>query len=427
MDQIRLPGGETLYQERIENGLLVMVVPKRHFLRTYGVLSVNYGSLDSKFKISGEGIVEVPPGIAHFLEHKLFEEEEGSVFDRYAAWGGSVNAYTSYSQTSYLFSTIDHWQESLAYLVEFVHTPHLTTENVEKEKGIIEQELQMYADHPDHRILQTLLQNLYHEHPVRLDIGGTVDSVRSITVEELQRCYDTFYQPANMALVVVGDLDPEKTIDLVRASYRRRTWGSFNVERLDPPEPAAVVNSWVEDRLPISRPRYMLGFKHDPRWRGEELLRVQIAMSLGLKLIVGRSSQAFLRLYEQGLVDDSFSGGFRGHPRFGYTLFSSETDNPEALHSELASLIDGLKGGGVEAGEVARLKKQLFGLFLSSLDSFEYTASRLTAQCFEGTPYDCYLEVLDQVTAQDVQESLSTLLNWERSCVSILRPVIGND
>lgn len=422
MEQIKLPGGETLFQERLANGLQVMVLPKRQFLRTFGILSVHYGSLDSKFELPGRGAVEVPPGIAHFLEHKLFEEEEGSVFDRFAAWGASVNAFTSYNQTSYFFTTIDHWRESLAYLLEFVHTPHLTEENVEKERGIIEQELRMYADYPEHRIVATLLENLYHENPVRLDIGGTVESVRSITLAELQLCYDTFYQPGNMALVVVGDVEPQAVLELVRSSCPAGGNGQA-VLRVDPAEPSGIVKPWAETQLPISRPRYMLGFKHDPLWRGQELLRMQIAMTLGLRLLSSRSSQAYAQLYGEGLVDDSFSASFRGHPRFAHSLISSETDDPQALHGRLVQIIDGLKAGGVEEGEVERLKKGFYGLFLGALDSFEYTANRLTAQYFEGTPYYSYLEVLAEVTARDVQSALAEMLDWERSSVSILRPV----
>ncbi len=167
----------------------------------------------------------------------------------------------------------------------------------------------------------------------------------------------------------------------------------------------------------------MLGFKHDPRWRGQELLRTQIAMSLGLKLIFGRSSRAYAQLYEAKLVDDSFYASFRALPRVAYSVFSSETDQPEALHERLAGIINELKGGGVEAGEVERLKKQFYGMFLGSLDSFEYTANRITAQYFEGTPYHRYLEVLGEVTTEDVQGALGDLLDWERSSVSILRPV----
>jgi len=423
MDQIRIPGGEVLYKEYLPNGLAVLVLPKKQFLRTFGILSVRYGSFDSKFRVPGGDVVEVPPGIAHFLEHKLFEEEEGSVFDRYAAWGASVNAYTSYMQTSYLFSTIENWRESLAYLVEFVNAPHLTEENVEKEKGIIEQELRMYADHPDFKILSMLMENLYHEHPVRLDIGGTVESVRSITVEQLQLCYDTFYQPANMALVVVGDIDPEDACELVRSRYPERSGPGYAVERFDPKEPQEIVQPWAEAELPISRPRYMLGFKHDPLWQGEDLLRTQITMTLGLKLLAGRSSRAYGELYETGLIDDSFYASFRGLPRLAYSVFASDTDEPETLHERLVQRINQLKEGGVDAAEIERFKKDFWGRTVGSLDSFEFTANRITASHFEDVPYHRYLEVLQDVTAADVQSALQDLLDWDRSSVSILKPV----
>lgn len=427
MEQIKLSRGETVFQRRLENGLMVFVLPKPGFLRTYAALSTHYGSLDSSFEVPGEGVVETPSGIAHFLEHKLFEEEEGSVFERFAAWGASVNAFTSYSQTSYLFSTIENWQESLVELVKFVNRPHLTEENVEKEKGIIVQELQMYADQPSHRILTTLLENLYHQHPVRLDIGGTVDSVQRTTVEDLLRCYRTFYQPGNMALVVVGDVDPQETWDLVQANYPVWDHREHSIKRLLPQEPRGIVQPWAENVLAISRPRYYLGFKHEPRWQGEELVRQQITMSLGLRLIAGRSSPAFGQLYDAGLVDDSFGASFSGHSSYAHSILGGETDEPEALHARLREIIDELKAGGVQEEDVERLKKQFQGQYLASLDSFEFTANRLVAHYFSGSSYHRYLDLLDQVGVEDVQEALASELDWEHSSVSILRPVNSDD
>ena len=249
--------------------------------------------------------------------------------------GASVNAFTSYTQTSYLFSTTDEWKDCLLQLIDFVNNPHLTEENVEKEKGIIVQELQMYADHPSHRIHSQLLETMYHAHPVRLDIGGTVDSVQSITVDDLLRCYDTFYQPANMALAVVGDVHPGETLQLIQAHYPpwNRSEGSF--ERLYPREPREVAADWVEQELPISQPRYLLGFKHEPLWQGDDLIRQQIMMSIGVRLIAGRSSASYGELYEANLITDSFGASFNVHPGYAYTVIGSETPDPQALHDAL--------------------------------------------------------------------------------------------
>ena len=423
METTKLPTEETLYRTELANGLTCFILPKPGFSRTYGVLSTNYGSLDSTFRIPGGEIVDVPAGIAHFLEHKLFEEEEGNVFGRFAQWGASVNAFTSYTQTSYLFSTTENWQDCLVLLMEFVNRPYLTEENVEKEKGIIVQELQMYADHPDHRIYTLLLENMYHAHPLRLDIGGTVDSVNSTTVEDLLRCYHTFYQPGNMALAIVGDLDPQETLELMEKHYPLWEKGGAAIERIYPEEPLAVVEPRVEERLQISQPRYLLGFKHEPVWQGRELLRQQIIMSIAMRLIAGRSSTSYGELYEADLITDSFGANFNADPRYAYSVIGSETRDPEALHAKLTTIIDDLKSKEVSSGDVERLKRHLYGAYLASYESFEYTANRLISSHFRGIPQHGYLDLLAEVTATDVQQAFAELFDWNRGTISILRPV----
>lgn len=423
MEKIRIPTGEIIYQKRLTNGLMVFILPKPKFLRTYAVLSTHYGSLDSKFKESCGGVVDVPAGIAHFLEHKLFEEEGGNVFGRFAELGASVNAFTSHSQTSYLFSTTENWKKSLISLMEFVNSPYLTSENVEKEKGIIEQELQMYADHPSHRVHSNLLEGLYHENPVRLDIGGTVASVYETTVDDLLRCYNAFYQPSNMALAVVGDVEPGETYALIESKYPVQNSNSTPVERVYPEELKQVVKSKVEAQLNISRPRYLLGFKHDPIKQGLERLRQQILMSIGLRLIVGRSSKSFEKLYNADLVTDSFGASYNSQPQYAYSVIGSETDDPDALHGELVSIIDDLKAGGVQADDVERLKRQIYGEHLVSYDSFEHTANSVIYHYFNGTPYFQYLDLVTTVTSSEVQHALNSYLNWEFSTVSVLNPV----
>ncbi|NMB19811.1 MAG: insulinase family protein [Firmicutes bacterium] len=427
MQQTKIPTKETLYCKELSNGLTCFILPKKGFLRTYGVLSTNYGSLDSRFQVPGAEIVDVPAGIAHFLEHKLFEEEHGNVFGRFAQWGASVNAFTSYTQTSYLFSTTENWQDCLTLLMEFVHSPYLTEENVEKEKGIIVQELQMYADHPGHRIYTLLLENMYHEHPIRLDIGGTVESVMNTTVEDLLRCYHTFYQPGNMALAIVGDVDPVESLSLIEEKYPSWDKEQVQIERLYPSEPADVRNAWVEETLQISQPRYLLGFKHEPVWQGVDLLRQQIIMSLGMRLIAGRSSTSYGELYEADLITDSFGASFNADPRYAYSVIGSETRDPEALHAKLTTIIDGLKKNQVAETDVERLKRHIYGSHLASYESFEYTANRFISHHFRGTPYHNYLDLLASVTAADVQQALIEQLNWDRSTITILRPVDIHD
>ena len=428
MEQIQIPTGDVLFSERLSNGLMVFVLPKPGFLKKYAVISTNYGSLDSKFRVPGEDVIEVPAGIAHFLEHKLFEEEDGNAFDRFAQFGASANAFTSYTQTSYLFSTVQNWQEALAHLITFVNNPYLTEENVEKEKGIIEQEIRMYQDHPDRKLHSNLLTNLYHNNPLRIDIGGTVESVNEITVDLLWKCYHTFYQPWNMALFVVGDVDVDETLRIVRDNYDDRDTAHESViERFYPSEPETVVNSWVEDHTNISRPRYLLGFKNKPQWEGLDLLKQQITMGIVWRLIVGRSSHIYEELYSKNLVNDSFGASFNSSSQYAFSAIGSETDHPEKLHEELSRIITELKNQPISEMDVDRLKRQIYGGHLASFDSLEYAANRYISHYFAEIPFHKFLPTLQSITAEDVSQVLNESLDFEYSTVSILRPVKENN
>ncbi len=424
MEKLKTPTGEDLLTGYLPNGLHYGILPKRGFVKKYAVLATKYGSLDSKFEVPGEGIVEVPDGIAHFLEHKLFEEPEGNVFDRFAQLGASVNAFTSYTQTAYLFSTVDYLSEALAQLVDFVTHPYLTEENVEKEKGIIVQELRMYEDHPDRRLHRNLLNALYHENHIRLDIGGTPESVNRITVDWLMKCYRTFYQPTNMALFVVGDVSPEGVLDVVQEHFPNGAAQPVG-ERVYPEEPPHINQAWVEDRLSISRPRCAVGFKNVPTSDGEESLRRYLTMGIAWRLIAARSSPHFERLYNAGLIDDSFGASFSTTPYYSYSVVTSQTDDPERFVEEIKAIVREVQGGPVPEADVERLKRQLYGWFIASFDSLEYTANSYIAHYFNGTPYLRYLSILQSITAQEVQEAAVNYLDLENSAVSVLLPTEG--
>lgn len=423
MEKIKTPTGEVLYTGYLPNGLHYGILPKPGFVKKYAVLSTNYGSLDSKFEVPGEGVVEVPDGIAHFLEHKLFEEEEGNVFDRFAGWGASVNAFTSYTQTAYLFSTVDHVYEALGQLIDFVMHPYLTEENVEKEKGIIVQELRMYEDHPDRRLHKNLLNALYHKNPIRLDIGGTPESVNSTTVEWLMKCYRTFYTASNMALFVAGDVDPDQVLQVVQSNFPGWNESPSPVgERHYPEEPDHVHQDWVEDCLSISRPRCAIGFKNTPIADGPDNLRRQLTMGVVWRLIAGRSSPHYERLYNSGLIDDSFGASFSSTPLYSYSLVTSQTDDPRKFAEEIKGIIKEVQAGPISEADVERLKRTLYGGYIASFDSLEYVANNYIAHYFNGTPYFDFLGVLQSITADDVQQAANEFLDLERAAVSILLP-----
>jgi predicted Zn-dependent peptidase len=258
---------EKIFWQKVEPGLEVFVLPKRGYNKKYATFATRFGSIDSHFVVEGEGQeLVVPDGVAHFLEHKLFEEKEGNVFDRFAKLGASSNAFTNFTNTAYLFSSTDNFEECLEILLDFVQQPYFTEENVEKEKGIIEQEIRMYEDNPQWRIFFNLLAALYQKHPVRKDIAGTVESIRQIDKDVLYQCYRTFYHPSNMAVFVVGDVDPDKTMKQVADNIARHGHAPLGeIKRFYPQEGPNLAEKFVSQELVVSQPIINLGIKTGKR------------------------------------------------------------------------------------------------------------------------------------------------------------------
>jgi predicted Zn-dependent peptidase len=259
----------------MDNGLHVYVLPKPGFQKTYATFATKYGSVDNHFRVEGQQSVKVPDGIAHFLEHKMFEEPEGDIFATFSSNGASANAFTSFDQTVYLFSATERIQENLTTLVNFVQHPYFTDENVEKEKGIIGQEINMYEDNPDWRSYFGLIEALYKVHPVHIDIAGTIQSISTITKETLYSCYEAFYHPSNMILFVVGGVDPAEVIELVRNNQAKKDYKpQGEIERIFDDEPTTVAEPRHEVKLAVSLPKLLFGFKEaEVGLTGEALLR----------------------------------------------------------------------------------------------------------------------------------------------------------
>lgn len=414
---------EEVYRAQLANGLQVYLLQKPGYQRSYATLAIRYGSLDSRFvPAGGSEPVEVPPGIAHFLEHKLFEEEGGNVFDRFAELGASANAFTSYGLTAYLFSSTSAFYENLRLLLEFVGRPYFTDELVEKEKGIIEQELKMYDDHPDRVLHRNLLQALYHENPVRIDIGGTVDSVRRITKEDLYTCYNTFYHPSNMVLFAAGDLNPDETLQVVRDAVAGGQ-ARGEIRRFYPEEPAGVRERRVEQAMTVSRPRYALGLK-DPETglTGEALMRREIARNMLLHMLLGRSSEAYHRLYEAGLIDDGFSAYYAASPVYAHAVIAGETDDPDRLHEEIVKTVERFRRQGFDEADFRRAKRQAQGEFLDAFNSLEFIAHSFISYHFRQSNFFRYLEIIQEMPASELEAHVEHLLDLERSSVSIVRP-----
>ncbi|MGI6547281.1 MAG: EF-P 5-aminopentanol modification-associated protein YfmH [Bacillota bacterium] len=419
--------GENLYYDVIEPaGLQVWVMPKRGYKKNYATFATKYGSVDREFIVPGtQAPLRVPDGIAHFLEHKLFEEPDGNVFDHFAELGAACNAYTNYEATTYLFSCTENFYPCLETLLDFVQNPFFTPENVAKEKGIIEQELRMYEDSPRWRVSSNLMKAIFHHHPARVDIGGTVASIQEIDAELLQKCYRTFYHPSNMVLFATGDLDPDQVLATVQRDLSPRGYEpQAPIKRLFPSEPGSCYQSRIEEKMVVSQPILKLGFKDGaPGADPTANLRREIVTGILLEMLFGKSSQLYATLYEQGLIDQRFSAHYMNGATFALSVLGGETRDPERLIELVTGGIAAAQtSDGLDIKDFARVRNKTTGELLHLLNRLDEVAYLFNDYHFRGTSLFVYPEVLASVTLKEVHDRLVEHLVPENMAVSIIWP-----
>ncbi|MDI3299276.1 MAG: pitrilysin family protein [Bacillota bacterium] len=417
--------GERMERALLPSGLMVQVLPKPGFAKKYGTFATRYGGLDSSFWVPGESErTDVPDGIAHFLEHQLFAEEEGDAMDRFSRLGAGSNAFTTHTSTTYLFSATERFEEALAILLDFVQHPYFTEAGVRKESGIILQEIRMYQDDPRWRIDFNLRQALYVRHPFRLDVAGTPESIRRITRDLLERCYRTFYHPSNMVLTVVGDVEPRRVVEQVAEDQARRGVGPQPpIRRFRPEEPDRIERRRVEARMPVARPWVAVGFKERGGLaEGVAAVRRDLATSLLLELIFGRGSDFYAEAYEEGLIDGSFGAGYNGDEDFGLSVVEGESDEPERLVERVLEVVERARRGGVDARRFEALRKKLLGGLVAELDSPESLAFLANEAYFHGhTLFDTFAVARD-LSLGEVEERLRSHLDPAFHAVSLILP-----
>lgn len=416
---------ERIYKQEFANGLTVYVMPKAGYTKQFAIYAADYGSNDVKFIPPGhKDPVVVPDGIAHFLEHKLFEEEGGSIFEQFSALGAQANAFTDFNMTAYLFSSTDKFYECFKLLMDFVNRPYFTDENVEKEKGIIAQEIRMYEDDPNWRVYFNLLGALYKNHPVRRDIAGTVESVNNITKEQLYLCYETFYHPDNMAVFVVGDVDEKRVFEVVQQHFKDKTVKRRGkVERLYPDEPDDINQAVVEQQLEVAVPLFYMGFKDtDVGMTGKKLMKKDIATEILLTAILGRGSELYQQLYQEGLINATFVMTYAGQIDYDFCLMGGESPEPMKVQERILKAIDGYKQSGLNINDFDRVKKKLLGNFLMSINNLESIASRYISAAFQDINLLDYPKMLDEIKISDVEERLQQLFDQNRCAISIIKP-----
>jgi len=410
---------EQVVWDRLPNGLTVAVVPRPGFTKKLAYLVTDFGSIHREFTLNGTPF-HVPTGIAHFLEHKLFDMPGRDISAEFAALGAIPNAFTSYDMTAYHFSCTENFYESLRLLLEFVFTPCFTQESVDKEQGIIGQEIDMNEDNPDTRIFENLMTAMYGIHPIREPILGTRESIGSITPELLTCCHQAFYRPDNMLLCVVGDADPAQVVALARAFSPERNPAVTANRQWQ--EPMTCPQTNISASMEVAMPTFQLGFKCEPAPKGIAAVRQEIIGDLAAEVLFGESSQLYLRLYEEGLIDSSFGGGFETVDAMAMLTASGDSWEPEAVRDAVLAEAQTLLETGIPAEDFLRMKRSALGRRIRGLDSFDSTCFRICAYHFTGFDYFRFPGVYQEVEATHVLEFLQQVVTRERMCLSVIFP-----
>lgn len=411
--------GETVYRETLPNGLNICVVSKPEFARSYAFFATRYGGMDVRFQLNGAW-QDTPAGIAHYLEHKMFDTREGNALQELAKNGAEPNAFTSNAITGYYFDSTEHFEENLKILLSFVSIPYFTEESVAKEQGIIGQEIRMIEDNPDWQIYTRMMQALYHTSTGRISVAGSIESIREITAQTLYDCHRAFYTPSNMVLTVVGNADPVHVVDLARSILPRE--GGPTIPRDYGKEPAEVVCRETSAEMEVSMPQFLLGYKCAPAKEGDDYFRTALLGDLACELLLGESSPLYLRLYDQGLINGSFGGSFEMLPGMAYLYAGGDSKNARQVAAEIQKERDRLVQDGIEEAFYQRIRKASFGGMIRNLNSFENIAVSLTEGYFHGFDAFHFPQVFETVTKEDARLFLQKNIREDRSVLSQILP-----
>ena len=411
--------GESVYRETLPNGLQVCVVPKPGYAKKYAFFATRYGGMDTRFRLDGKWL-DTPAGIAHYLEHKMFDTKEGNALQELAKNGAEPNAFTSNAMTGYYFDSTEHFEENLKILLSFVSVPYFTDESVAKEQGIIGQEIRMIEDNPDWQIYTRMMQVLYQNSTARTSIAGTVESISHITAETLYQCHKAFYTPSNMILTAVGDVDPVHVVDLARSILPRER--GEEIPRDYGTEPADIAQKETSMAMEVSTPQFLTGFKCTPAPEGEDYLRMSAIGDMACDILLGDSSPLYLRLYDQGLINTSFGGAFEMMPGVAYLYAGGDSRDARAVAGEIYREAERLAAEGIDEDFYQQVRRATFGEQLRGLNSFENIAVSLTEGYFRGYDPFRFPQVFDSITKDDILAFLRENLREERAVLSEIVP-----
>ena len=412
--------GERVYEETLPNGLTVRVVSKPHHAKACAFFVTRYGGMDLRFQLNGQW-QDTPAGIAHYLEHKMFDTEDGNALQDLAQNGAEPNAFTSNAITAYYFYSTEHFYENLKILLEFVSVPYFTDESVEKEQGIIGQEIRMVEDTPDWQIYTNLMECLYEKSPARVSVAGTVESIRHITAQTLYDCHRAFYDPSNMVLCVVGNVDPARVSAIAR-EVLPKAGGAPILRDYGEEESSAPARREHAQVMEVSMTQFLAGYKCDPPPEGVDLLRLGMIGDMACDILFGDSSPLYSRLYEQGLINDTFGGNFDILPGVAYLYVGGDTNDPHAVHAAVTEEAQRLAREGIDEDFYQRVRRAAYGQMIRGLNSFETIAISQAEGVFHGYDYFSFPEVFSSITKADLEDFLRRNVTADRTAISLITP-----
>lgn len=412
---------ETLYLEKLSNGLTVMIVPKKGIQKKYIIWGTHYGSNNNKFVAPGESEpIEVPKGVAHFLEHKMFEQENGvNSLDKLTSIGVNANAYTTNDHTAYLYECTDNFYEALDEFMDYVQHPYFTDENVEKEKGIIGQEIKMYDDYPEWRVYLNALEAMYHVNPIKLDVTGTVETISHIDKEVLYKCYNTFYNPSNMCLVVSGDFVPKDLVEEIKKRLIEKP-NMGEIKRIYENEPETIVQEKIEQKMQVTRPLFTMGIKCTPP-DPKENVRIHIALEIILNILVGESSEVYKELYQEGNMYNSPSISYEFGDNYAHMLISENANDPEVVYEKIKNKINEFKTNGIPQEDFKRIKKKIYGEYIKEYDDVTMISRMFLSDFMKGINSFEYLEEIETIDINFLSEVLKENFKEDKMVLSVVR------
>ena len=403
----------------LDNSLKVFLMEKPMFSGAYAIFGTRYGSIDTKFSKNGEQEISVPEGIAHFLEHKLFESEDGDAFTKFAATGAYANAFTSFDRTCYLFSCSKNFDENLDILLSFVQSPYFTQETVDKEQGIIGQEIRMYLDSPPWRVLFNMLENMYEEHPVKIDIAGTESSIAQIDANLLYECYNTFYNPANMFVCIAGNIKADEVLEKIKNSIK--PCEKVQITRGEFKETNRVKSNFVSQKLEVSNPLFCLGYK-EILDHNIATVKEKIVADILLEVLCGECSPLYRKLIDEGLINDEFSSEYFVGNGYSCFMIDGETSSPEKIRQEIEQEIERLINEGIDDELFQAIKRSQYGALVKRFDRNESIVMEMVECAISGGDIFDQINVIKEITQKDVTQRLKNLKK-ESSVLSVILPL----